>query len=284
MGKDKLIEEIASKLQNHASDVNPQMWSAISSQIGAGAAGASATGAAFGAGKVAAIVIGVAAVSVASYFAVSSSKTEDVQQTATVEQTKPTTTTTQEMYVADSKNTETTKNSIAIPEDKKVSTETKGSKRPEVKAEKAVANESNTIEIKIPMVTEPIRTIEGSKSTINKREISQDKVNASNNGASMDKATAKASYAITNLPNTFTPNGDGTNDYFSVTSSGLTNYSLVVLDKSNKRIWQTTDPNAKWDGIGMDGEKVPNGEYIYFVAADGPNGEKVAKYQKLIIQ
>lgn len=284
MGKDKLIEEIASKLQNHASDVNPQMWSAISSQIGAGAAGASATGAAFGAGKVAAIVIGVAAVSVASYFAVSSNKTEDVQQTATVEQTKPTSTTTQETYVADSKNTETTQNAIAIPQDKNVSTETKGSKRPDVKAEKAVANESNTIEIKIPMVTEPIRTIEGSKSTINKREISPDKVSASNNGVSTVKVTAKGSYAITNLPNTFTPNGDGTNDYFSVTSSGLTNYSLVVLDKSNKRIWQTTDPNAKWDGIGMDGEKVPNGEYIYFVAADGPNGEKVAKYQKLIIQ
>jgi gliding motility-associated-like protein len=282
MANDKLIEEIASKLQNHASEVNPQMWSAISSQIGAGAAGTAAAGATFGAAKVAAIAIGVAAIGVASYFAVTSNTSaEETKQTATTEQPKNNTNT---ETVAPTINTENTAE-VRNEQTTKISNKTVVNKTSTIRkvegSESIQVKEPNTIEIKIPMVTEPIRTIEGSKTTINKKEIKIEEVKPV--GTKVE-STSKSAYAITSLPNTFTPNGDGTNDYFSVKSTGLSNYSLVVLDKNNKRVWETSDPNAKWDGIGMDGEKVPNGDYIYFVAADGPNGEKVAKYQKLTIQ
>ncbi len=289
MANDKWLEEIADKLQNHASEVNPNMWNAISSQVGAGASGAGAGASVFSAGKVAAIVIGVASVTIASYFALQTESLEPIQNNVAQKTEKSI----QDKEIKTSIE-ESTKESIAEPtltQDKTITTPESSTVKPEDVNEPIASN--NTIEIKIN-VPEPIRKIESKPADFVKTASSF--IKSENKVAEIvpkekeivpvvKEATSKTtSYPIKKLPNVFSPNGDGANDYFEVISEGLYNYSLVVLDRDNKTMWTTDSPNAKWDGLNMGGEKAPSGEYIYFIAADGPNGEKIAKYERLTIQ
>jgi gliding motility-associated-like protein len=85
------------------------------------------------------------------------------------------------------------------------------------------------------------------------------------------------------LPNVFTPNNDGANDYFEIKSNGLTDFSLVVLDMNGKPVYQTTDANFKWDGMNLSNEKVKDGNYLYYLTAKDSEGKMISKSQSLRI-
>ncbi|MGB4665843.1 MAG: PKD domain-containing protein, partial [Bacteroidales bacterium] len=52
------------------------------------------------------------------------------------------------------------------------------------------------------------------------------------------------------LPNAFTPNDDGQNDFFnfSATNIEFTNFEMRIFDRWGKQIFFTTNPNLGWDG------------------------------------
>lgn len=85
------------------------------------------------------------------------------------------------------------------------------------------------------------------------------------------------------LPNVFSPNNDGANDYFEIKSAGLTDFSLVVLDMNGKPVFQTTDPGFKWDGMNLSNEKVKDGNYLYYITARDAAGKLISKSQSLRI-
>lgn len=85
------------------------------------------------------------------------------------------------------------------------------------------------------------------------------------------------------LPNVFSPNNDGANDYFEIKSAGLTDFSLVVLDMNGKPVFQTTDPGFKWDGMNLSNEKVKDGNYLYYITARDAEGKLISKSQSLRI-
>jgi gliding motility-associated-like protein len=85
------------------------------------------------------------------------------------------------------------------------------------------------------------------------------------------------------LFNTFTPNNDGVNDFLFVESKGLQDFNLVVLDRSNKIVYQTTDADFKWNGIGLNNELVPSGMYVYYLTAKDSSGNPISKYSSLEI-
>lgn len=61
------------------------------------------------------------------------------------------------------------------------------------------------------------------------------------------------------IPNIFTPNGDGTNDYFVI--NNLTNYpysQLVVYNRWGKKVYSSNNYQNDWDG-----ENVADGVYYY---------------------
>lgn len=67
-----------------------------------------------------------------------------------------------------------------------------------------------------------------------------------------------------NIPNTFSPNGDGQNDIFNIIFMGLgyQNYTLNIYDKWGNKIFETNDINKGWDGK-YNNINQENGTYIY---------------------
>ncbi len=86
------------------------------------------------------------------------------------------------------------------------------------------------------------------------------------------------------LPNVFTPNNDGINDILIVNTEGLTEFSLVVLDQRNKIIYTTQDSTISWDGLGLSGDPVLSGNYVYFITARDATGNLVTKHSVLRIE
>ena len=67
------------------------------------------------------------------------------------------------------------------------------------------------------------------------------------------------------VPNSFTPNGDGFNEFFQVSVYGhLRDFSLYIFDRWGERIFTSDDPSITWDGT-YNGEPVPDGVYVWKV-------------------
>lgn len=80
-----------------------------------------------------------------------------------------------------------------------------------------------------------------------------------------------------NIPNIFTPNGDGVNDYFlprEWLSKGLTQFRMVIYNRWGNLIFETTSVDGRgWDGKYND-EPQPEGVFVYSIDATFKDGQK----------
>ena len=74
---------------------------------------------------------------------------------------------------------------------------------------------------------------------------------------------------VLNIPNVFSPNGDGTNDYFEVDTDGTTEYEFTVFTRSGTRIYHSLSPRIFWDGNSLDGKELKEGIYYYVIEEKG---------------
>ena len=67
------------------------------------------------------------------------------------------------------------------------------------------------------------------------------------------------------LPNVFTPGGDGNNDFFvPFPYKFVESIDLEVFNRWGQLVYETTDPDIGWDGTTIDsGEQAPSGVYYY---------------------
>lgn len=72
------------------------------------------------------------------------------------------------------------------------------------------------------------------------------------------------------LPNVFTPNGDGVNDEFFITTSGLSEYKLEIYDRWGVKIFESAEPNVHWDGHTTSGAMCADGTYYFVLVAISP--------------
>lgn len=72
------------------------------------------------------------------------------------------------------------------------------------------------------------------------------------------------------LPNVFTPNGDGINDEFFITTSGLSEYKLEIYDRWGVKLFESAEPNVHWDGHTTSGAMCTDGTYYFILLAKSP--------------
>jgi len=85
----------------------------------------------------------------------------------------------------------------------------------------------------------------------------------------IESMAADTTDGVLEVPNVFTPNGDGTNDYFEVTTDGTTVYEFTVFTRSGTRIYHTVSPRIFWDGRSVGGEELSEGIYYYVIEEEG---------------
>jgi len=72
------------------------------------------------------------------------------------------------------------------------------------------------------------------------------------------------------IPNAFTPNGDGNNDYFfprKILSGNLSMFRMSIYNRWGQLIWQTSGTEGMgWDGK-LNGVAQPEGVYVYLIEA-----------------
>jgi len=96
-----------------------------------------------------------------------------------------------------------------------------------------------------------------------------------------DGCTDSASMLITvtdvpvviTIPNVFTPNGDGTNDVFLISSEGLSEMNLEIFDRWGVLMTEIQSPLMGWDGRTTSGMEATDGTYYYVLSATGYNGK-----------
>jgi gliding motility-associated-like protein len=66
------------------------------------------------------------------------------------------------------------------------------------------------------------------------------------------------------IPNVFTPNNDGINDYFQVKYEGISNYDIKVFNRWGIQLFESNNVEIQWDGKYNEQEVSP-GTYYYIV-------------------
>ncbi len=93
-------------------------------------------------------------------------------------------------------------------------------------------------------------------------------VTATEDGCSTTDSILVAKNCYVDIPNVFTPDGDGNNDYFlprQFMSRGVQSYTMTVFDRWGKKIFESNSTNGRgWDGK-YNGEMQPQGVYIYLI-------------------
>ena len=98
------------------------------------------------------------------------------------------------------------------------------------------------------------------------------------NESALSPLTCVSNCPLYVLPNTFTPNGDNANDVLLPRRSRLVErVEFVLYDRWGVRVFETEDPDLRWDGRRVDGSEAPTGTYFYSCAVfqREPGGEVV---------
>ncbi|MDD3877889.1 MAG: gliding motility-associated C-terminal domain-containing protein, partial [Bacteroidales bacterium] len=107
-----------------------------------------------------------------------------------------------------------------------------------------------------------------------------DDINLNNNTA--HEYTIVQSLILPFIPQGFSPNGDGVNDYFVITGlEGFPNHSFMILNRWGNKVYEAAPYNNDWDGTNMfgitvGGNELPVGTYFY-IFDTGIEGQEVIK-------
>ena len=295
--KDNIQELLQEKLQSHEVTPSDAVWQNVSSSLSNVAA---TSGAAAGTStilKIAAALIGVSGLGIATYFMVqddipTKEKTSSIQIDEEIES-------------KEAKTTEPENKVIEIEENENLSVfETPDFNQPEsLVEERAVEEETivlqeNELELEeistevIPTNTEQVKeeVVENSSPStqieepvIVVSESSEEQAQETTEVDNQEETFTEVEEEVI-LPNIFTPNNDGANDFFEMNIGEKQDFQIVVINQMNKVVFQSNSVDFRWDGMLPSGEPVPSGNYVYFISAKTMSGKDFVKSSKLRIQ
>jgi gliding motility-associated-like protein len=79
------------------------------------------------------------------------------------------------------------------------------------------------------------------------------------------------------VPNVFTPNGDGNNDEFFISSTGVKALNCSIYDRWGLKVAQLGSVNERWNGRTTSGSMATDGVYYYILDVTGLNDKTVQK-------
>jgi gliding motility-associated-like protein len=96
----------------------------------------------------------------------------------------------------------------------------------------------------------------------------------------MDTASEKITKLQTcniSVPNAFTPNGDGKNDWlYPLNAFDVSNFDFQVFNRYGQLVFETRDPQKKWDGR-INGLLQETGTYIWLLTFTDGSGKKLSQ-------
>lgn len=87
--------------------------------------------------------------------------------------------------------------------------------------------------------------------------------------------TISISESELNMPNAFSPNGDGINDIYKPKSGykSIVKFDAYIFNRWGVKLFEWHDPSTGWDGT-YKGKPVKDGVYFCLVKAEGADGRK----------
>jgi gliding motility-associated-like protein len=281
--KDSIKDLFQEKLSQLETPVRPELWSAVSSSIASSSAVATSTGMSL----LAKITIGITIAASVNGTVIFLSKDEtketpkiEVQKANKQQESKSNPT---ENKVENNSTVSTFNNSNPVSRDSE-NTTTATNNIFESIIDNSTSNNMSLMEG--PISYAQIETKEEVKSPKN-----NPKVETSTSAQIQEPKQYVASEKLPEesklqfiLPNIFTPNGDGNNDYLKLDITNVTEFVIVILDAKSNVVFKSEDIDFKWDGTNLNGDKLPIGNYIYYVTAKDLEGKAVTKYSSLTIK
>jgi gliding motility-associated-like protein len=78
------------------------------------------------------------------------------------------------------------------------------------------------------------------------------------------------------VPNAFSPNDDGNNDFLFVRGRNIDQLSFTVYDRWGQRVFETHNINEGWDGR-YNGEQMENAVFVYYLTLTYTDGKTETK-------
>ena len=279
--KDILKDLFSEKLENYEAKVNPALWNSIASKIAVPAA----TSAVVGKTVLSKIIIGssiAAAVAIGGYiFLTPSENTTTPTKETVVPKEQVSKSNTSKAFVE-------VEEAVVASQNKTKSVSIKNTDNQDVTVNnELIPTHSNehggevVTTIRTETTEEIITTIKHSPDAPAEKSVSKTTKTTRQELQREKQKSDQEDNTIENLPNVFTPNNDGSNDYFSIQSSGVKDFSIVVMDNQNSVVFKSDDANFKWNGVDLKGDQVPEGNYIYYITGYNAKGKVITKYSAL---
>lgn len=81
------------------------------------------------------------------------------------------------------------------------------------------------------------------------------------------------------MPNVFTPNGDGENDFFTINAENATGLEVVILNRWGNVAFESEDLNFKWNGnVDNSGAECSDGTYFYKFKVTDSSGKEIEEH------
>lgn len=280
--KDSIKDLFQEKLSQLETPVRPELWSAVSSSIASTSTVATATGISLLAKITIGITIAASVTGTILFISKEDAKESPKTESKEIKSTKTATKSIENTSTPNVSNTATNKvnlvektsenNNSFVPKSEEltpfnnVSSEYKLTEGPISYAEIEQKQETNKTHTKAE--TQTNNTISNQNKETN---------------PTVEKLPEQSKVQI-KLPNIFTPNGDGNNDFLKLEVENITEFVIVVLDAKSNVVFKSEDADFKWDGTNFNGDKLPAGNYIYYVTANDSDGKPLTKYSALTIK